>query len=81
MQPHDPGRAFERAEHQADPPVLLQVRDGLDAAAGQVEVRDLAGAEHAKRVEALGRQVDEAIAGSILSPLSNFSQSCVIRTS
>jgi hypothetical protein len=46
------------AEHQDDPAILPQVRDGLDAAAENVEVRHGFGIEDAKCVETLWREID-----------------------
>ena len=48
----------ERAGHQRDASVLAEVRDRLDAAAGQVEVGDALRPEDAQRVVSLWRQVD-----------------------
>ena len=45
VEPHDQGRAFEGAEHDRHPPILSQVGDGLDSAAGQVEVGHRRGTE------------------------------------
>ncbi len=48
----------ERAGHERDASVLAQVRDRLDAAAGQVEVGDALRPEDAQRVVSLWRQID-----------------------
>jgi hypothetical protein len=51
--------AFERAKHQADAPVFPKVRDGLHAAAGEIEIREVALVEDRERaVEPLRREVD-----------------------
>ena len=47
VQPHDPRRALERAEHHADAPVLAQVGDRLDPAPEQVDVGEAERAQHA----------------------------------
>src|SRR5690606_14985586 len=46
VQPDDRRRSTERAEHQRDPAVVAQVRDGLRAAAGVVQVRHSPRPEH-----------------------------------
>ena len=61
VEPHDARRSLEGAEHEGDAAVLAEVGDGLDAAAGQVEVGDRRRPEDAERVVALGRQVDVAV--------------------
>jgi hypothetical protein len=40
VQPQDPRRVGEGAEHEGDPPVVAQVGDGLGTAAGQIQVGD-----------------------------------------
>src|SRR5262249_50727751 len=60
---HDAGRAAERAPHERDAAVLTEVGGRLDAAAGQVDVADGPVVEDAEEIEALGREVDAAIAG------------------
>ena len=40
MHAHDSWAAFERAEHDTDPTVLSNVSNGLDAAPGEIQVRD-----------------------------------------
>jgi hypothetical protein len=37
-EPHDPRRALKRIEHDCDAAILAQMRDGLDAAAGEIHV-------------------------------------------
>src|SRR5262249_24853322 len=56
------GRLAERAEHDRDPAVLPQVRDGLRAAPGQVQVGHGAGPEYRERVTvSLRREVDVTV--------------------
>src|SRR5581483_79297 len=55
-------RSLERAEEKRDAAVLPQVRDRLDAAAGQVEVGDRPRSEDAEAVEALRRDVHVPVA-------------------
>ena len=58
------GRPVHAQKHQRDAAVLAQVRHGLDAAAGEVQVRHPVRAEHGEGVPAaLGRAVDEAVGG------------------
>src|SRR5262249_18848216 len=64
VQAHDARAPLEGAEHEADAAVLAQVRERLDAAAGEVGVGDLARTEHAEGVQALRRAVDQAVVGS-----------------
>ena len=64
VQPHDPRRPVERAEHHDDAPVLARVRDRLGAAPDEVEVRDLARPEDAEPAQvALRRDVDVPVLG------------------
>lgn len=59
VEPHDARPTLERGEHEHDPAVVAQVRDGLDAAAEQVDVGDLGGSEHLQQPgAALRRDVD-----------------------
>ncbi len=58
VQPQDPGRPLERAEHDHDPPVLADVGDRLGAAPDHVEIGHARRREHAQRVDRpLGRDV------------------------
>src|SRR4029434_8137001 len=47
MQPHDLWRPREGAKHDDDAPVFLHMRGGLNAAAGEIDVSDLALAHYA----------------------------------
>jgi hypothetical protein len=58
MQTYDLWRALKRAEHQHDAAVLSKVRDGFNAAAHHVEIRNRIRSKHAERVKSLRRQVD-----------------------
>ena len=61
VQAHDPRRPLEGAQHDDDAPVVAQVRDGLRAAADEVEVGDRVLVEDPQRLDrALGRDVDVA---------------------
>ena len=51
VQPDDLRRAVERAEHEDDAAVLLQMRDRLDATACQIDVRDVAWVVQAIRIQ------------------------------
>lgn len=54
----DAGRAVKGIEHERDAPVLAQMGDGLDAAAGQVLIPDTGGGDDMEGVaHALGRDV------------------------
>ena len=64
VEANDLRRSLEGTEEERDPPVVAQVRDGLDAAAGEVEVGDRGRIENAERVESLGRDVDVPVAAS-----------------
>ena len=66
VQPHDPRRPFERAQHEADTAVLAQVRHRLGAAADVVVVFDRPLVEDAQRADRpLRRHVHvAAVAGS-----------------
>lgn len=63
-QPHDPRRAFESVQHDSHTVVarLVDVRDGLVAAAGELLVPEGFAVEHAKVLAAFGRDVDVAVA-------------------
>ncbi len=61
MEPQDFGRTLKRAEHDHDAAVFAQVRDGLDAAAENVEIGDRARSKNPKSVQSLRRKVDVAI--------------------
>jgi hypothetical protein len=62
VEAHDARRALEGAEHHDDAAVLAEVRDGLDAAAGLVEVGDAARTEDGELAAvALRRAVDVAV--------------------
>ena len=54
------GTLAEGAKHHRDAAVAQEVRGGLVAAAGEVEVGDARLVEHAKGVHPLGRQVNAA---------------------
>ncbi len=62
VEAHDARRPVEGTEHQHDASVLAQVRDRLDAAAGEIEVRDAVRAEHGERVESFRREVHHPVA-------------------
>ena len=64
VEPHELRRPSNAQNMQRDAAVLAEVGDRLGPAAGEVEVGDPVGAEHAERVVALGRQVDVAVAPS-----------------
>jgi hypothetical protein len=53
-------RSLKRAEHQDDSPVLFQMRDRLDPAAGQVQVSDGIRPQNSKGVESLRRDIHVA---------------------
>src|ERR1700722_6377412 len=55
------GRALESAEHNHQTSVFFDVRDSLNAAAGEVEIGDGVGRQDADRIESLWRKIDEAI--------------------
>src|SRR6476469_3779443 len=57
----DVGATVERAEHERDACGLGHVGNRLDAAPGEVEVRDGVLVEDAERVEPLRRAVDVAV--------------------
>jgi hypothetical protein len=61
VEPDDLWRAFERAEHEDDPPILAGMGDGFDAAAREVQVRDLARPEDAERIHSFRGAIDQAI--------------------
>ncbi len=62
MQPQDPRRALECAEHHDDAAVLAQVRDRLGAAADEVQVGERVVIEQPQRPDrALWRDVDVAV--------------------
>ena len=50
VEPHDSRRPVEGAEHHADPAVLAEVRDRLDAAAGEIEVGDMSRGSRIRKV-------------------------------
>jgi hypothetical protein len=60
-QPQDLRWALEGTEHERDASVLGEMRRGLVATAGQVEIPDLVGRQHPERVLALGRQIDVTV--------------------
>src|SRR5580658_460242 len=60
MHPQNVRRPLKRAEHQGDPPILLQMSDGLDAASVEIQVSDGGRTENPKRVQPLGREVHVA---------------------
>ncbi len=60
----DEGGGIEGAHHEGEATVFEEVRGGLVAAAGDVEVADARGGEDAEGVHALGREVDAAGVGS-----------------
>jgi hypothetical protein len=63
VQPQDPRRALEGAQHHDDPAVLADVGDRLRAAAHDVQVRDRVVVEHAQAADRpLRRDVDVAVA-------------------
>jgi hypothetical protein len=43
-------RRSERAEHEYNPPILAHMGHRLDAAAGEVQIRDLAGPQDGERI-------------------------------
>ena len=51
----------EGAEHERDPAVLEEVRRGLVAAAGEIEIRYFGGREDAEAVTAFGRAIDMTV--------------------
>src|SRR5690606_17386275 len=62
VQPDDVRGTFEGAEHDGDAAVLTQVRDGLSAAGGEVEVGEGVLVDDRERsVQALRRDVDMPI--------------------
>jgi hypothetical protein len=64
VEPDDPRRPLEGAEHHDDAAVLAHVGDRLGAAPDVVEVGDTTRAEHAQRAaRALRRDVDVAVPG------------------
>ena len=64
VQPHDPRRTLERAEHDDDAAVLARVRDRLCAAADEVEISNLVRPEDSEPAQvALWRHVDVAVLG------------------
>jgi hypothetical protein len=50
VQPQDPGRTLEGAEHDDDPAVLLEVGNRLDAAPTDIQPRDFPGAQDAQGI-------------------------------
>lgn len=63
-QPHDPGRAFESVQHNGHTVVagLVDVGDGLVAAAGELLIPECFAVEHAEVLAAFGRDIDVAVA-------------------
>jgi hypothetical protein len=58
VEPKDPRRSLERAQHDHDPPVLSHVGDRLGSAAHEVQIRDGVRVEHPQRLNrSLGRHV------------------------
>jgi hypothetical protein len=60
IQAQDVRPTAEPAEHEGESAILAQVGDGLNAAAGVVDVTDYARPEDAETVESLGREIDVA---------------------
>ena len=63
VEPHDVGRTVEGAEHDGEPAVGLQMRSGLVAAAGAVEIDDRALVDDSERVRPARRHVDPRVGG------------------
>ena len=61
IEPEDIGRPLEGAEHDGEPAVSLQMRGGLVAAAGSVEIDDGALVDDRERVGPARRNVDSRI--------------------
>src|SRR5439155_15402739 len=61
MQPDNPGRPIERAEHDDHPAVLAKMCSGLGTAAGVVLVSNLPRAENPECIAAFRRCVDVAV--------------------
>ena len=54
-------RALESAKHYYQAPVFFYVRDGLNTAAGEVEIGNGVGRQDADGIEPLRRKIDEAV--------------------
>src|SRR5947209_7742557 len=57
MNAKNPRRPLEGTEHEDDAAIVPQMRDGLDAAAGEIEIGNGQWIDDVQRVEPLGRAV------------------------
>lgn len=61
VQAQNSRRAIEGAKHQDNALVFLHMRNGFDAAAGEIKIGDGVGSENTETIQALWRKVDMTV--------------------